>query len=186
MGDALADLAAWAWARHHNEWSWYLRPLFLIPYCWFAWRRSLAGLALTLVLLATSMAWFPAPAEPSARAVAILATERDYLLAPWGAAKLAVALLVPISFAALALAFWRRSLAWGAVVLNAMPLAKIAWTFVVFPQEDAAYHLVPALAGLLACNAALGMALWWRGRITRGRAADRPGPPAPPPAGRAR
>lgn len=185
MHDALADLAAWAWARHHNEWSWYVRPLFLIPYCWFAWRRSAAGLALTLLLLATSMAWFPAPAEPSAMAVAILAAERAYLLAPWGVAKVAVALLVPLSFAALALAFWRRSLAWGAVVLNAMPLAKIGWTFAVLPREGAAYHLVPALLGLVACNLALGAALAWRARVSRSRAAGRPAPQVPPPAGRA-
>jgi hypothetical protein len=186
VADALAELAAWAWARHHNEWSWYVRPLFLIPYCWFAWRRSAAGLVLTLALLASSMAWFPAPAVPSARAIAILAAERDYLMAPWGAAKIGVALLVPLSFAALGLAFWRRSLAWGAVVLNAMPLAKIAWTFAVFPPEDAAYHLVPALAGLLACNAALAAALWWRARVRAAAAAGRRGPAAPPPADRAR
>ena len=31
---------------------------------WFAYRRSLLGLAATLVALATSMAWFPAPAAP--------------------------------------------------------------------------------------------------------------------------
>jgi hypothetical protein len=180
MPEAVGELAAWAWARHHNEWSWYLRPLFLIPYCWFAWRRSVAGLVATLVLLATSMAWFPAPAEPSARAVEILAAERDYLLGPWGPAKVAVALLVPVSFAALALAFWRRSVAWGAVVLNAMPLAKIAWTFAVFPHEGALYHLVPALAGLVVCNAALV----WAVRIRRRRAAGRPAQPAPPRAGR--
>jgi hypothetical protein len=164
MTDALAELAAWAWARHHNEWSWYVRPLFLIPYCWFAWRRSLSGILLTLVLLASSMAWFPAPAEPSAMAVEILAAERAYLLAPWGWAKVAVALLVPLSFAALALAFWRRSILWGLVVLNAMPVAKVAWTFVVFPREGALYHLVPAALGLVACNLVLGGAAWWARR----------------------
>lgn len=171
MMDALAEIAAWAWARHHNEWSWYIRPLFLIPYCWFAWRRSAAGLALTLAMLITSMAWFPAPAEPSARAVEILAAERAYLLAPWSLAKLAVALLVPISFAALALAFWRRSLGWGLLVLNAMPITKIAWTFVVFPREGAVYHLLPAAIGLVACNLAVGAGAW---RLRRRQAAGHP------------
>ena len=27
------EFAAWAWARHHNELSWYIRPLFLLPFC---------------------------------------------------------------------------------------------------------------------------------------------------------
>ena len=25
----------WLWQRHHNQLSWYIRPLFLIPVCWF-------------------------------------------------------------------------------------------------------------------------------------------------------
>lgn len=29
-------LMEWAFARHHNTASWYIRPLFLIPLCWFA------------------------------------------------------------------------------------------------------------------------------------------------------
>jgi hypothetical protein len=160
----LEDLAAWAWARHHNEWSWWIRPFFLLPWCWFAWRRSAAGLALTFVALATSMAWFPAPEVPSAMTTAVLVAERDYLLGPWGPAKVAVALLVPASLAALAMAFWRRSFAWGVAVLNGMVLAKIAWTFVIFPTEGALHHLVPAGAGLLGCNLALALALAWRWR----------------------
>ena len=30
----------WLWQRHHNQLSWYIRPLFLIPFCWFAYRSS--------------------------------------------------------------------------------------------------------------------------------------------------
>lgn len=154
------EIAAWAWARHHNEWSWWIRPFFLLPWCWFAWRRSLAGLALTLVALLTSMAWFPAPEIPSPLAVEVLAAERDYLLGPWGPAKVAVALLVPGTLAALAIAFWRRSFAWGIAVVNAMVLAKIAWTFAIFTAEGALHHLAPAAFGLAACNLALIIA--WR------------------------
>lgn len=65
----LNELAAWAWARHHNELSWYIRPLFLLPFAYFSNRRSGWGIALTLVALATSMAWFPAPEHPSAAAI---------------------------------------------------------------------------------------------------------------------
>jgi hypothetical protein len=67
MAEFLADVASWAWARHHNVLSWYVRPLFFLPFCWFAYRRSATGMALTLVALATSMAWFPARRTPTRR-----------------------------------------------------------------------------------------------------------------------
>ena len=37
------EFVAWAWARHHNILSWYVRPLFILPFCFFAYRRSLLG-----------------------------------------------------------------------------------------------------------------------------------------------
>ena len=62
MHEWFAELASWAWARHHNVLSWYVRPLFFLPFCFFAYRRSVLGIVVTLVALVTSMAWFPAPA----------------------------------------------------------------------------------------------------------------------------
>jgi hypothetical protein len=141
------ELAAWAWNRHHNVLSWYIRPLFLLPFCWFAHRRSLLGLAATLVALATSMAWFPAPAAPDPAVVAMLDAERDYLLGPWTAPKV-LAALVPATFAALAVAFWRRSFMWGLVIVNGAVLFKIGWTYAVGDTTGADAHLVPALLGL--------------------------------------
>src|SRR5215210_5284361 len=55
------EFVAWAWGRHHNVLSWYIRPLFFLPFCFFAYKRSLSGMIVTLVALATSMFWFPAP-----------------------------------------------------------------------------------------------------------------------------
>ena len=55
------EFVAWAWARHHNILSWYVRPLFILPFCFFAYRRSLFGIVLTILALATSMFWFPVP-----------------------------------------------------------------------------------------------------------------------------
>ena len=151
--DWLNELAAWAWARHHNILSWYIRPLFLLPFCFFAYRRSLLGIALTLVALATSMAWFPAPASPSPAVIEMLDAERDYLFGPWNAAKVFASLLIPATFTALALAFWRRSLIWGLVVINGAVLFKIGWTYAVSGTAGANAHLVPALAGLVLVNA---------------------------------
>ena len=78
--ETLQNLAEWAWTRHHNPLSWYIRPLFLIPFCYFAWRRNLTGVAATLVALATSMFWFPALASPDPRVAEFLEAERQYLL----------------------------------------------------------------------------------------------------------
>jgi hypothetical protein len=63
-------------------------------------------------------------------------------------------LLVPVSLAALALAFWRRSLLYGLVVLDSIVLAKIAWSF-YFGGESGLALLPPALLGLITCNAAV-------------------------------
>lgn len=153
--ELINDVVAWAWARHHNILSWYIRPLFLLPFCWFAYRRSLIGIALTLVALATSMAWFPAPAVVDPGVVAMLDAERAYLLEPWDAAKVMASLLVPATFAALAVALWRRSLVWGLVVVNAALLFKIGWTYAVGGAAGAKAHLVPALAGLALVDAVL-------------------------------
>ncbi len=78
-----SEFVAWAWERHHNVLSWYIRPLFLLPFCYFAYRRSLLGMTLTLLALATSMFWFPAPAEASPAVNEMLAAEREYLTADW-------------------------------------------------------------------------------------------------------
>ena len=149
------EFAGWAWARHHNELSWYIRPLFLLPFCYFAYKRSLFGIVLTVLALATSMFWFPAPERVDPRAAEFLAVEREYLTRDWTLWKVVLALIVPISFAALAVAFWKRSLVWGLAVINAMVLIKIAWSF-YFGDESGGLTLLPsALAGLAVCDAVI-------------------------------
>ena len=110
---------------------------------------------LTVVALATSMFWFPAPEHAGPRAAEFLAVEREYLTGDWTLWKVLLALVVPISFAALAVAFWRRSLVWGLSVINAMVLVKIVWSF-YFGDESGGLTLLPsALAGLLVCDAVI-------------------------------
>jgi hypothetical protein len=147
------EFVAWAWARHHNVLSWYIRPLFILPFCYFAYKRSLWGIVITLLALATSMFWFPAPAHSSPAVNEMLASEREYLTANWTLWKVLIALLVPLGFAALALAFWRRSLAWGLALINAMVLFKIGWTFLFSTEAGAMSHLPAALLGLVVCDA---------------------------------
>jgi hypothetical protein len=152
---SIDEFAAWAWARHHNELSWYIRPLFLLPFCYFAYKRSLSGIVLTLVALATSMFWFPAPERVDPRAAEFLEVEREYLTGDWTLWKVLLALLVPISFAALAVAFWKRSLVWGLAVVNAMVLVKIVWSFYFGDASGGLVLLPSALVGLAICDAVI-------------------------------
>jgi hypothetical protein len=152
--EALQAFAEWAWARHHNPLSWYIRPVFLVPCCYFAWRRNLMAMAATIVALASSMFWFPAPINPDPRAIAFLAAERDYLRGPWGITKVAFAALVPVYFVVVGLAFWRRSIVLGLVAINAATLTKIGWSF--HYGGDSGWTVVaPALVGLAVINAAV-------------------------------
>jgi hypothetical protein len=146
------EFIAWAWERHHNVLSWYVRPLFALPFCFFAYKRSLWGMTLTLLALATSMFWFPVPANPSDAVKEMLGAEREYLTANWTLWKVLIALLVPTTFTALGLAFWKRSLVYGLAVINAAILFKIAWTFLFSTEAGAMSHLPAAVLGLVVCD----------------------------------
>jgi hypothetical protein len=146
------EFIAWAWERHHNVLSWYIRPLFLLPFCFFAYKRSLWGMTLTILALATSMFWSPAPGEPNAAVNEMLGAEREYLTGNWTLWKVLMALVVPATFAALGLAFWRRSLVYGLAVINAAILIKVGWTFAFGTQAGAMSHLPAAVLGLVICD----------------------------------
>src|SRR5215216_1650004 len=103
------EFVAWAWARHHNVLSWYIRPLFILPFCYFAYRRSVWGIVLTLVIFPTSLFWFPAPENLSPRVEGYLAWESHFLTEGSVVARVALVVLVVAFFVALAPAFWRRS-----------------------------------------------------------------------------
>lgn len=164
--DLIHELGDWAWARHHNPLSWYVRPLFLLPWAFFAWRRSWSGLAVTLVALITSMAWFPAPAQPDPRVEAFLAAERAWLLGPWPVWKIALSLTAPLSLAALAAAFWKRSVRLGVALIIAIAAAKIGWS--VFEGGDAGRAVaLPATVGAVICTAGIIAAVRWRAARSR-------------------
>ena len=115
--ELLDAFLSWAWARHHNILSWYIRPLFLLPFCYFTYKRSVKGIALILLALATSMFWFPEPEHADPEVLEFLATENEYLTGDWTLAKALMTLLVTASFAALVLAFWKHSLFYGLVII---------------------------------------------------------------------
>ena len=149
--DALYDFFNWAWERHHNPLSWYIRPLFVLPYCYFAYRKSGWGIALTVVAVLTSMFWFPAPEAGDPRAAAFLEAERQYITGTWTFAKIAMTALVPVWFVVLGWAFWRQSWLAGFLVINIGALLKVAWSF--FYAGGSAWSIIPpVLVGALMVN----------------------------------
>lgn len=140
----------WAFERHQNKMSWYIRPLFLIPFCIYSYKRRLSGIFGTVFLLLTSMFWFPKPDADSDQVNAFLAMEQDYLTGDWSLVKVLITLLVPISLATLAMAFWKRSLWLGISVLVFIAVAKMLWS-VAFGGTSGSSVIAPAIIGLLIC-----------------------------------
>lgn len=140
----------WTYERHQNQLSWYLRPLFLIPFCYFAYKRSWAGIFGMIFLLLTSMFWFPRPEVVSDKVKQFLEMEKEYLSGDWGSAKILISLLIPVSFTALAVAFWKRSLWFGLSVVAFMAVAKMIWS-VAFGGEAGKSIFIPAILGLVIC-----------------------------------
>ncbi|PYI56960.1 hypothetical protein [Paenibacillus flagellatus] len=148
--DIFSDFWSWAWERHHNELSWYIRPFFILPYIYFAYRRSRTGLLLTVIALLTSMFWFPKPETADPQVQQFLQAEIDYLTGEWSVSKVLLSSLVPITMLFLAAAFWKRSWKYGILIINLIAIMKSVWS--VYADGSGIAVLVPALVGLLVCN----------------------------------
>lgn len=140
----------WTFARHQNVLSWYIRPLFIIPFCYFAYKRNPFGIALTVFLLLTSMFWFPEPAAIDGQVREFLAMEREYLTTNWTIAKVLISSLVPISMGLLAYAFWKRSIKAGLWIVAAIAALKVLWS-VAEGGESGQAVIIPATIGLVLC-----------------------------------
>ena len=152
--ELLNDFFTWAWARHNNILSCYIRPMFIIPFIYFAYKRSWKGMIVTILALLTSMFWFPAPATVDPMVSQFLDAEREFILGPLSAQKVFFWLTVPLFFGLLALAFWKRSWWWGVAVINIAALGKVAWSVVEGGQSGWAV-LIPALIGMIVCDLAV-------------------------------
>ena len=140
----------WAYERHQNQISWFIRPVFLIPFCFFAYKRSWTGISITLFCLFTSMFWFNRPETISEEVKAFLQFEKEWLGGKWDIKKWLLILTIPVSFIALGLAFWKRSLFMGLGVVVLMATGKIIWS-IQSAGEAGKSILVPAIVGLLLC-----------------------------------
>jgi hypothetical protein len=142
--------------------SWYIRPLFILPFCYFAYKKSARGMAWTVVALVSSMFWFPAPAMPDQTATTFLAVEREWITGPLTLGRLVFTALIPIWFVALAAAFQRRSWVAAAFVIVAGTALKLAWSFYV--AGASAWIIVPPVALGNAIVAGVLIYAYWRTR----------------------
>lgn len=144
----------WAFERHHNVLSWYIRPLFIIPIVLFAFKKSLTGIFASIFALFTSMFWFPVPKTISPQVMTFLAYEMEYLKGVWSAPKIIMSLSVPIFFITLIIAAWKKNLKLLICVVISAAVLKVIWS-VAFSGEAGMSILKPAITGLLVCIAAI-------------------------------
>ncbi|WP_226003240.1 hypothetical protein [Paenibacillus sp. BJ-4] len=76
--------------------------------------------------------------------------EKEWLSGNWDFTKMAAALLIPLSFASLGMAFWKRSVRIGLTVLVLIAIGKMAWS-VAYGGKSGQSIIVPATVGLLIC-----------------------------------
>ncbi|GAE87994.1 hypothetical protein [Acetivibrio straminisolvens] len=140
----------WAFERHHNILSWYIRPLFIIPIVIFAFKKSFTGIFASIFALFTSMFWFPAPSASNPQVLEFLAFEMDYLKGPWTAPKIVMSLAVPLFFFMLLMAAWKRNWKLLLGVIIGAAVLKFIWS-IAFSGEAGMSILKPALLGLILC-----------------------------------
>ncbi|MFA5635411.1 MAG: hypothetical protein WC977_05840 [Anaerovoracaceae bacterium] len=140
----------WAFERHHNILSWYIRPLFIIPMVIFAFKKSYTGIFASIFALFTSMFWFPVPASNSSQVLSFLAFEMEYLQGTWTAPKILMTLAVPLFFIMLIISAWKRSWKWLLGVIIGAAVLKSIWS-IAFSGEAGMSILKPALIGLIVC-----------------------------------
>lgn len=166
----LNEFGLWVWERHHNILSWYVRPLFIIPLCYFAYRRNIWGIIVTLLIFPTSLFWFPAPAQIDPQVQAYLAWELEFLTNGNIVAQITLLLMVIGFFTLLLLAFWKRNWLYGLAVLNIGTLLKVVWS-VLFAGDTGWAALLPSIITLAICDTIIIAAARWlqtrRARIER-------------------
>ncbi len=141
----------WVWNRHHNVLSWYVRPLFIFPFCYFAYKRKLNYLLVVLLIFPTTLFWFPAPEEPSQKVLEYLSWEQEFLTQGIMWQKALMIFLVVVFLFLLALSFWKRSLLYGVVVLNIGTLLKVVWS-IYFGGSVGHAAILPSVVTLAVCN----------------------------------
>lgn len=139
----------WAFERHLNPLSWYIRPIFLIILAYFAYRRSWKGIVITFVLMMSSMVWFPAPETIDPQMQAVLEFEKKLLSNPITA--ILTLMLMMVFVVSIGMAFWKHSLKMGLAIINITMIGKVALSL-LFTGENGWAPLGNTIFGLLLVN----------------------------------
>ena len=154
-----APIGEWIWNRHQNQFSWYSRPLFIIPACYYAYKQKIGFLIGILVLLGTSLFWFAPPAEVNPTISAYLDWERQLFFNPHNRTPLIVLSIAVLLFLFLLFyAFWQRNFWIGLLVFNIGNLLKIGVS-IVYGGDVGMASIVPTLSSTIILNM-LAFAIW--------------------------
>lgn len=146
------NIAAWVWDRHQNQFSWYSRPLFLIPACYYAYRRKFGLIFGFMAMLFCSLFWFAAPENVAEHVSGYLEWEKQLFfsnksMVPIISLSVAVAAFLVGLFSA----FWYRSFWLGLILINAGTVLKIIVS-VTLGNEFGTAAVIPSLSSLAIIN----------------------------------
>jgi len=155
------DMGAWVWERHQNLFSWYSRPLFIIPAGYYAYRRKAWHALGFMLLLVTSLFWFPAPVTTDPAIQNYLQWEADLFLNNENRLPLFALILAILVFLLLLFyAFWQRNPWYGLLIINVGTILKIIVSL-AFGKEAGSAAITPSLSSLLVIDL-LAVFLWRR------------------------
>lgn len=146
------DVGTWIWNRHQHQFSWYSRPLFLIPACYYAYRQKIWHVIGFMLLLATSLFWFPAPAQVPESISNYLEWEKQLFFTNESLIPLILLIVAVILFLfGLFYSFWKRNPWYGLLLINLGTIIKIIVS-VGLGKEMGMAAIVPSLSSLVIIN----------------------------------
>lgn len=159
------NIGEWIWLRHRHPFSWYSRPLFIIPACYFAYRRRLLLVIGFMVLLLCSLFWFPSPEVVPESFVAYLDWEKQLFFTNKSILPLTLLIFFVSGFLfSWFMAFWNRNYWLGLILINVSTILKILVS--VWLAEQAGFAAVaPSIFSLAIVN--LAAFLFWIFQIKR-------------------
>lgn len=153
------DIGEWIWYRHQNQFSWYSRPLFIVPACYYAYKQKIGFIICILLLLGTSLFWFAPPIEVSETISGYLDWEREAFLNPNNRKPLVMLVVAVLIFLLLLFyAFWHRNYWIGLLVLNIGNLLKIAVS-ILFGGDVGMASIAPTITSILILNI-IALLIW--------------------------
>ena len=140
----------WAFARHHNTLSWYIRPLFIIPIALGAFKRSYTITFASIFCLFTSMFWFPVPDKVDEKVICFLNFEKEYLTSGWATDKVVIIFTILLFFIFLIYATWKKN--WKLLVSVILIGATLKVVHSVFFSGSGGTSIIkPAVTGAILC-----------------------------------